>query len=69
MGPSCVPPRTYELLSKIAGRGLVVRYGFARAPHLYSSKMVSLQLFFDNQGSEDLTDVIADKKVRESVRS
>lgn len=51
-----------ELLNKINGQGLQVNYRFTRAPHLYSAKMVSIELTFHNDSNNDLENInLSDK--------
>lgn len=46
--PFVVPSKTHDLLNRIAGQGLSVKYHFTRKPHLASSKMLGLELIFQN---------------------
>lgn len=63
VGPSYIPHAAkHELLSKINGKGLQIHYRFTRAPHLYSAKMVSIELTLKNDSNNDLESIhIPDK--------
>lgn len=41
----------------------MILYRFTRSPHLFSSKMASLELLFVNQSNEDITNISINKKV------
>lgn len=62
VGPSYIPIKSHELLNKVNGFGLGITYRFTRAPHLYSAKMISIELTFTNHGNVELTDVQINKK-------
>lgn len=55
--PSYVALRTQELVNKVTGRGLVIAYRYTRSPHLFSSKMASIELTFANQGCDEILDL------------
>ncbi|KAM7350501.1 adaptor related protein complex 3 subunit ruby isoform 2-T3 [Cochliomyia hominivorax] len=57
VGPSHISYHHKELLNKLSGRGLQVSYRYTRSPHLYSSAMVSIELQFINQGTEEITNI------------
>uniref|UniRef100_A0A1Q3FFZ8 AP-3 complex subunit beta n=1 Tax=Culex tarsalis TaxID=7177 RepID=A0A1Q3FFZ8_CULTA len=57
VGPSFIPNKTSELLNKVNGYGLGIMFRFTRAPHLYSAKMISIELTFTNHGNVELTDI------------
>ncbi|KAL9698815.1 hypothetical protein quinque_002256 [Culex quinquefasciatus] len=57
VGPSFIPTKSSELLNKINGYGLGIAFRFTRAPHLYSAKMISIELTFTNHGNVELTDI------------
>lgn len=57
VGPSYIPTAKHELLNKMTGRGLQILYRFIRSPHLYSAKMISIELTFKNDAHEDLTNI------------
>lgn len=57
VGPSFIPNKSQELLNKVNGSGLGITYRFTRAPHLYSAKMISIELTFTNHGNMEITDV------------
>lgn len=62
VGPSHIPLAKHELLNKINGHGLQIHYRFTRAPHLFSAKMVSIELTLKNDSSNDLESIhISDK--------
>lgn len=48
-----IPTHTHELLNKMNGNGLSVTGRFTRSPHLYSPKMVSVELSFTNHTAEE----------------
>ncbi|XP_035780823.1 AP-3 complex subunit beta-2-like [Anopheles albimanus] len=62
VGPSFIPSKKRELLNKVNGFGLGIEYRFVRAPHLYSSRMVSVELAFTNYGNVELEDIEVGKK-------
>lgn len=62
VAPSYIPLNSNELLNKISGYGLGVTYRFTRAPHLFSSNMISIELVFTNNGNNDLQDISIGKK-------
>lgn len=62
VGPSFISFKKQELLNKINGHGLQISYRFIRAPHLYSAKMVSIELTFHNDSNNDLENIhLSDK--------
>uniref|UniRef100_A0A182J1A5 AP-3 complex subunit beta n=1 Tax=Anopheles atroparvus TaxID=41427 RepID=A0A182J1A5_ANOAO len=63
VGPSFIPTKKSELLNKVNGFGLSIEYRFVRAPHLFSSRMVSVELTFTNHGNVELLDIAVGKKV------
>lgn len=63
VAPSYIPLNSNELLNKISGYGLGVTYRFTRAPHLFSSNMISIELVFTNNGNGDLQDISVGKKI------
>lgn len=69
VGPSYIPNKTHELLNKVNGFGLGITYRFTRAPHLYSAKMISIELTFTNHGNMELIDVQVTKKHLQSGMS
>uniref|UniRef100_A0A182SNV4 AP-3 complex subunit beta C-terminal domain-containing protein n=1 Tax=Anopheles maculatus TaxID=74869 RepID=A0A182SNV4_9DIPT len=62
VGPSFIPMKKHELLNKVNGFGLGIEYRFVRSPHLYSSRMVSVELCFTNHGNVELLDIEMGKK-------
>ncbi|XP_053679944.1 AP-3 complex subunit beta-2 [Anopheles nili] len=62
VGPSIIPSKKRELLNKVNGFGLGIEYRFVRSPHLYSSRMVSVELTFTNHGNVELLDIEMGKK-------
>lgn len=62
VGPIHVSLDNRELLNKTNSQGLQINYRFTRAPHLYSSKMVSIELTFHNESKNDLENIhLSDK--------
>ncbi|XP_061391616.1 LOW QUALITY PROTEIN: AP-3 complex subunit beta-2 [Musca vetustissima] len=57
VGPSYIAYNHKELLNKLSGHGLQVSYRYTRSPHLYSSSMVSIELQFVNQSSEEICNI------------
>ncbi|XP_065363905.1 AP-3 complex subunit beta-2 isoform X2 [Calliphora vicina] len=57
VGPSFISYNHKELLNKLSGHGLQVSYRYTRSPHLYSSAMVSIELQFINQGTEEISNI------------
>lgn len=57
VGPSLIPFTKHELLNKINGHGLLIHYRFTRAPHLFSAKMVSIELTLKNDSNEDIESI------------
>uniref|UniRef100_A0A182JZH4 AP-3 complex subunit beta n=1 Tax=Anopheles christyi TaxID=43041 RepID=A0A182JZH4_9DIPT len=62
VGPSFISMKKHELLNKVNGFGLGIQYRFVRSPHLYSSRMVSVELTFTNHGNVELLDIEMGKK-------
>ncbi|XP_061379412.1 AP-3 complex subunit beta-2 isoform X1 [Danaus plexippus] len=61
VGPTHVPGEV-ELVSRVRWSGLGVSRRWLRAPHLYSDKMVAVQLKFTNHGHEDVENIRLEKK-------
>lgn len=62
VGPVYVSMDKRELLNKTNSHGLQINYRFTRAPHLYSAKMVSIELTFHNESSNELENIhLSDK--------
>lgn len=57
VGPVHVSLDKRELLNKTNSYGLQINYRFTRAPHLYSAKMVSIELTFHNESNNDLENI------------
>lgn len=57
-----IPTQTHELLNKMNGNGLSVTGRFTRSPHLYSPKMVSVELSFTNTTEEEIRDISVGRK-------
>ena len=54
--------KSYELLNRIVGEGLNVEYKFTRAPCIYSSTMVAVELILKNTSSKPVNKInIGDK--------
>ncbi|XP_058128735.1 AP-3 complex subunit beta-2 [Anopheles ziemanni] len=62
VGPSFIPTKKRELLNKVNGFGLGIEYRFVRAPHLFSARMVSVELTFTNHGNVELLDIAVGRK-------
>uniref|UniRef100_A0A182QFB0 AP-3 complex subunit beta n=1 Tax=Anopheles farauti TaxID=69004 RepID=A0A182QFB0_9DIPT len=62
VGPSFISSKKRELLNKVNGFGLGIEYRFVRSPHLYSSRMVSIELTFTNHANVELLDIEMVKK-------
>lgn len=61
VGPSFIP-KAKELLNKINGHGLQINYRFTRGPHLYSAKMVSIELSLRNESQYELENIRISQK-------
>lgn len=62
VGPNYISVEKRELLNKVHSHGLQIDYRFTRAPHLYSAKMISLELTFRNDSHNELENIhISDK--------
>lgn len=57
VGPVHVSLDKRELLNKTNSHGLQINYRFTRAPHLYSAKMVSIELTFHNESNNELENI------------
>ncbi|XP_031638318.1 AP-3 complex subunit beta-2 [Contarinia nasturtii] len=57
VGPVHVSLDKRELLNKINSHGLQINYRFTRAPHLFSAKMVSIELTFHNESNNELENI------------
>lgn len=57
-----IPTVTFELLNRISSGGLTVSARFTRSPHLYSPRMISVELTFTNSGSEEIRDISLGKQ-------
>ncbi|KAL7036751.1 hypothetical protein ACKWTF_008930 [Chironomus riparius] len=57
VGPSFIAMKSTELLNKVNGYGLGITYKYTRAPHLFSSNMISIELHFTNHGNLELLDI------------
>lgn len=62
VGPVHVTIDKRELLNKTNSHGLQINYRFTRAPHLYSAKMVSIELTFHNESNNDLENIHVSNK-------
>ena len=57
-----------ELLNKVNGYGLGIKYKFTRSPHLFSSSMLSIEMQFTNHSNIDITDIqIRSKNLTNSI--
>lgn len=62
VGPSYIPLAKNELLNKINGHGLQIHYRFTRSPHLFSGRMVSIELTLKNDSTKELESIrVGDK--------
>jgi AP-3 complex subunit beta len=62
--PSYVSMKRFEVINKVHAGGLGVEARFTRQPHLYSPKMLSVELTFINHTqSETFTDIKISSKV------
>lgn len=62
VGPIHVSLDKRELLNKTNSHGLQINYRFTRAPHLYSAKMVSIELTFHNESTNEMENIhLSDK--------
>ncbi|XP_037079170.1 AP-3 complex subunit beta-2-like [Pollicipes pollicipes] len=52
-----VPTTCRDLVGRVAGSGLEIKYRFTRAPHLYSAKMTSVELTFTNTTQQEMRDI------------
>lgn len=55
--PVHIPTKQQELVNSITGSGMTVAYRFTRNPHLYSPKMVSIELLFTNATDEEIKNI------------
>lgn len=62
VGPSFIAMHSQELLNKVNGYGLGITFKYTRAPHLFSSNMVSIELHFMNHGNVELLDIHCEAK-------
>jgi len=62
VGPSYIEFKHKELLNKMAGKGLQVNYRYTRAPHIFSSSMVSIELQFVNTSAKEITNIQVGQK-------
>ena len=46
--PVVIPSKKYELLNRISGQGLQIHHKFTRRSHIYSKKMLAIELEFTN---------------------
>ena len=51
--PSYVPTKRFEVINKVHAGGLGIDARFTRQPHLYSPKMLSVELTFTNHTQSD----------------
>lgn len=58
-----------ELLSRVCANGLSCQRRWIRAPHLYSNKMVAIELVFTNHTQDDVTNIRLHKKTLSGTRS
>ncbi len=44
-----IPTRIYELFNRVSGQGLRISYRFTRSPSVFSNKMCTIELQFENE--------------------
>lgn len=54
MSAAFTPVKEFELLNKFTGKGLSATYRFTRSPNLYSSKMTTIELVFNNSSEKEI---------------
>jgi len=64
--PAFIPQKTCELVNKIVSGGLQISYRFTRAPHLFSTTMVSVELQLQNLSKDNFKDIRIGQKVSEA---
>lgn len=57
-----IPTVTQELLNRLSGGGLSLACRFTRSPHLYSPRMISVELSFTNNSTEEIRDISVGSK-------
>lgn len=63
-----VHTKTHELLNRLSTGGLTVTYKFPRTISIFSSKLVTLELTFTNQGESPFTGIkIGEKKIQSGM--
>ncbi|XP_069794282.1 AP-3 complex subunit beta-1 isoform X2 [Narcine bancroftii] len=55
--PVFVPPKSYELLHRMSGKGLGAQYYFSRQPCIYSPNMVSVHITFINSSDQEIRNI------------
>lgn len=62
-----VPTITKELINRLTGKGLSLAYRFTRGPNIYSSRMLSVELTFTNNGDKAIDSIRMREKVSHSL--
>ncbi|XP_033749494.1 AP-3 complex subunit beta-2-like [Pecten maximus] len=60
--PASIPAKVYELVNKIAGKGLTITYKFTRTVSIFSPKMVSIEMMFVNNSDNTISGIHIDNK-------
>ncbi|XP_067838778.1 AP-3 complex subunit beta-1 isoform X2 [Heptranchias perlo] len=67
--PVFVPPKSYELLHRMSGKGLGAQYHFPRQPCIYNSKMVSVQITLTNNSDKEIRNIgIGERKLASGMQ-
>ena len=62
------PSNTTELLNRITGQGLAAEYKFTRRAHVYSPKMVAIEVTFTNKSDGTLSGIsIGSKRLQSGM--
>ncbi|OWF47522.1 AP-3 complex subunit beta-2-like isoform X3 [Mizuhopecten yessoensis] len=60
--PSSIPSKVYELVNRMAGKGLTISYKFTRTVSIFSPKMVSIEMTFVNTSDNTISGIKIDNK-------
>jgi len=60
--PVVKPTKCFELLNRITGQGLAAEYKFTRRAHVYSPKMVAVEVTFANKSDGTLSGISVGSK-------
>ena len=58
------PKQSFELLHRIVGKGLAASYRFTRKGHLYSERMVDIEVTLTNNSSAPIEEIAITGKVQ-----